>query len=185
MLFETLDRIKRNAVMATIVLMFAGWALLVTPEAYIPFVGGGVAFALAVYALVKVFDFIAGDKALIDCIRLSIGLLAGIVGVMLFAFDGLFEQALSWLVGTVPMLIGLYGVYHAFVHARPSGRRGWWVLVVLSGLLVAFGTIVFWNPWMDGAKAQMQVVGGTVMYSAIVSALSLIWIWPMRGTEAS
>lgn len=182
MLFEALDRIKRNAVMTTIVLMFAGLLLLLMPESYIPFLGGAIAFLLAVCAVVSIFDYIASDKALINCIRLTVGLIAGIVGIALFAFDGLFGQFLWWLVGTLPILLAAVGLYYTFTIARRSGRRGWWVLVILFGFLLAFGTMVFWNPWMEDAQAVLRVVGGTLLYSAAAGAVSLIWIWPRHET---
>lgn len=183
MLFKALDRMRRNAIMAAIVLMFAGNVLLVVPYHYTPFLGGAAGFALAVYSLVSIFDFVAGGKALIDCIRLFVGLLAGVIGIMLFVFDGLFVDMMSVLVGVVPIVAGAIGLYHAFAYARRSGRRGWWVLVVLSGAIMVFGGFVFFNPWMDSPQAAMQIVGGVLMYTAILSALSLIWLWPARSVE--
>ncbi len=183
MLFETLDRLRRHAIMAAIVLVFVGWVFLVVPGELIPFVANAVAFGLTVYSLVKVFNFIASRKVLIDCIRLSIGLFAGVVGLMLFAFDGLFEEMLAKLMVIVPIVSGLYGVYYALVYARGSGRSGWWILVALFAVLIAAGVFVLWNPWLDSPRAYLRVIGGTLFYTALVMILSLIWIWPIRTEE--
>lgn len=184
MLFETLDRIKLHAIMGSIVLIFMGWVLLVMPGNLIPFAGNVLAVVLVVYSLVKVFDFIASKKVLIDCIRLSIGLFGGVVGVMLFAFNDLFEFLLSILMIIVPVAFGIYGVYYSFVFARGSGRSGWWILLIVFSLLFCSGLFVFLNPWLDSAEGHLRVIGGTLIYVAAAMILSLIWIWPLRTEEA-
>jgi hypothetical protein len=183
MLFETLDRIKRSIIMVAITLMFVGCTLALTPEHYMTFLGSAIGFVLAVFCVTSMLRFWESVGTLMDCIRLTIGLVAGAFSVALFVFDGLFEWVIALLVGTVPIITGIYGLYHAFTYARRSGRRGWWVLVVLTGSLVLFGAFVFLNPWSDDPQVNLRVVGGTLMYSAIVSALSLIWIWPVRTEE--
>ena len=181
MLFKELDKLKRSAVMTTIILMFIGFILLLLPETYIPFLSSALGFILLVVLVVAVLDYIGSAKALIHYFRLALGLLAGVVGFALFVFDGLFVSALSWLVGTVPILIGMYGIYHALAFARRSGRRGWWILIILSAAMILFGGVIFGNPWVDSPRAVMQVIGGTLMFSAFVSALRLIWIWPIHN----
>ena len=54
MLFEELDKIKRDAVMMTIVLMFIGLLLLLIPEVYILFLEGTLGFTLLVAAALSV-----------------------------------------------------------------------------------------------------------------------------------
>ncbi|MDO4537038.1 MAG: hypothetical protein Q4B54_02670 [Coriobacteriales bacterium] len=183
MLFETLDRLRRHAVMAGIVLVFVGWILLVLPGELIPFIANVAAFGLSVYSLVKVFNFIASKKVLIDCIRLSLGLFAGIVGLMLFAFEGLFEELLAWLMFVVPVASGLYGVYYAAVYARGSQRPGWWILAILFSFLIAAGVFVFWNPWLHSPEGYLRVIGGALFYMALVLIISLFWIWPIPKEE--
>ena len=180
MLFKGLDRLKRSVIMTTIILMFVGNILLILPEEYIPMLGSALGFALLVWFVLAIFNFLGSSRALIHYIYLAVGLFIGICGVMLLVFDNLLVMVLSWLVGTLPIVAGFYGVYHAFAFARRSGRRGWWILVLLSSCLIVFGGVVFWNPWMENTHAVMQVTGGAMMYSAFVSALSLIWIWPIR-----
>ena len=181
MLFKGLDRLKRSAIMTTIVLMFIGNILLIIPEAYFPFLGAALGFSLLVVLVVEIFNFISSPRALIHYIYLALGLLAGLFGIMLFIFDDLLLQLLTWLVSVIPILLGAYGIYHAFAFARRSGRKGWWLLIVLSALLMVFGGFIFYNPWMESTQAVIQVIGGTLMYSAFLSALRLIWIWPIHS----
>ena len=183
MLFEGLDRLKRSAVLTTILLVFAGNVLLVLPESVLPFFNAMMGFALLVVSMVSIFDFLSSRKALIHYISLTFGLLCGLLGLLFLVFEGLLTDMLVWLVCVVPVVDGVYGICHALLFARRSGRRGWWILLILSAALIVFGGFVFYNPWMDTTIGRMRVIGGTLMYSAVVSGLRLIWLWPVRRTE--
>ena len=166
--------------MATVILMFLGLLLLLIPEAYFSSLSSILGFCLAVLFAYTVFKFLGDDKTLMAYIKLGLGLFAGIWSVAFFIFDGLLLSILSWLVGTLPILFGAYGIYHAIAFARRSGRKGWWLLIILSLLLMVFGGFVFWNPWMDSSQAFIQIIGGTLLYSSFIGALSLIWLWPIH-----
>ena len=180
MLFQSLDKLKRNAIMTTIVLMFIGNTLMFVPETYFAFLDSALGFALLVVAVTGIFHFISSGKALIHYIYLALSLFSGLMGIMFFVFDDFLLQLLTWLVGVIPILFGVYGIWHAIAFARRSGRKGWWILIILSAALMVFGGVIFWNPWMDSTRATIQVIGGTLMFSAIISALRLIWLWPIR-----
>lgn len=185
MLFNSLDKFKRQMVMLIVILMFVGLMMFVVPVSYIPLLGKVLGFIFLVLSILRVLDFLNSNKALIHYINLFVGLLFGLAGVLLFSVDGLFLWLLNWLVGTLPILLGAYGLYHALMYARRSGRSGWWVLVILSILLLIFGTILFVNPWADNPRKLLYVIGGTLFYSAEVYAISLFWIWPFRSYNGS
>ena len=84
------------------------------------------------------------------------------------------------LFGLLPILLGCMGLYHALTYARRSGRKGWWIPVILNILLILFGIMPFINPWADNPRAILQVIGGTLFYSAVVYLISLLWIWPFQ-----
>ena len=173
MLFQNLDRIKRSAIMSTIVLMFIGLILLLIPESYFSFLSFILGFVFSVILVLSILNFIGEtNKTLLSYIKLTLGL-----------FDGQLLSILSWVVGRVPMHLGTYGMYHAVAFARRSGRTAWWILIILSGFLILFGAMVFWNPWMDYSDAAIKVIGGALLYSSFVSAMSLIWIWPIKTGE--
>jgi uncharacterized membrane protein HdeD (DUF308 family) len=185
MLFNSLDKLKRTMVMLITSLMFIGLIMFAVPLSYVPIMGQGLGFAFIVFAILNIAKFIDSNKALIHYIRLLIGLIVGLVGTLLFAFDGLFLSLLNWLVGFLPILLGAMGLYHALTYARRSGRKGWGVPVFLNCLLLLFGTILFWNPWKDDPQKVLYVIGGTLFYSAVVYLISLFWIWPVQRTDGS
>lgn len=183
MLFEGLDRLKRSTIMLAIIMMFVGMGLLMVPGDYVPFLSGLVGFAFSVIAVVSMLTFAESSKSLISYIKLFLGMVIGILGIMLYLVDGAFLMSLGVLVVLIPSLLGILGIIHAFMFARRSGRRGWWMLVVFSCLLLVFGLFTLFNPWYGDVGGTIKVIGGTLMYSALVTALSLVWIWPFRYEE--
>ena len=180
MLFNSLSKLKRKMVMIIICFLFTGLTMFVVPVSYIPILGEALGFFFLVLSILKILEFISSKKAMIDYIALTLGLLLGFVGILLFAVDGLFLTLLNVLTGVLPILLGCVGLYHALVYARRSGRKGWGLLVVLNCLLILFGLIFFLNPWADDPRAVLQVIGGTLFYSALVYVISLFWVWPFR-----
>ena len=185
MLFHELDKLKRRVIMTSIVLMFTGIILLIVPTGYIPFIGSALGFAMIVGMVVTVFHFIGSPRILLHYIQLCAALILGILGIALLTFDGMFNTMLTWLVGTVPILSGIIGLFYAFMSARRSGRKGWWFLALLSAVMMIFGGFVFLNPWMESEAAVLQVSGGTMMARAFLSAIRLIWLWPVRTKESA
>ena len=183
MLFRELDKIKLSAVMAAIVLMFIGISLIILPESYMPFLWDTLGFVFLVAFLLAVMHFIGSRRAMIHYVILGLGLICGLAGMMVFLFDDLMMRLLYILMGAVPILGGLYGLFHAFVFARRSGRRGWQTLIVLALLAILFGVLTFMNPWTKMPDKQMRLIGGALMYTALISALSLIWLWPVRKAD--
>ena len=180
MLFSTLDNLKRKMVMAIIFFLFAGITMVLIPVSYIPVLGKAFGFCLLCLSILKILDFLSSKKGLAHYIGLTLGFLAGVAGIAFFAIDGLFLGLLNWLTGTLPILLGGVSLYYALTYLRRSGRKGWWVFVILSSLLLAFGTILFVNPWADDQRSVLWVIGGTLFYSAVVYIICLFWVWPFQ-----
>lgn len=126
MLFNSLNNLKRSMIMMIICLSFAGLTMFVVPTSYIPALGKILGFFFLVLSILKILDFVSSKKAMINYIGLTLGLLAGLFGILLFSIDGLFLTLLNWLTGTLPIILGIVGLYHALAFARRSGRKGWW-----------------------------------------------------------
>ena len=188
MLFNTLDTLKQKMAMGIIFFLFMGLTLVVIPVDYIPVLGKAFGFCLLTLSILKILEFLGSKKGLAHFIGLTLGLLAGFAGILFFTIDSLFLGLLNWLTGTLPILLGAVSLYFALTFLRRSGRKGWWVFVILSCLLLAFGTILFVNPWANDERAVLWVIGGTLFYSAVVYIICLFWIWPFQqknvGDEA-
>lgn len=183
MLFQGLSKLKRTSIMTSIVLMAVGIVVLICPEAYISSLIGLLGVLIVVASIIMILEFLSSKKALIDLIMLTIALVLLILGsiVLIFRVDMIY--VIAWMFGIGLIVAGASDIIHAFMYARRSGRKAWWVLVILSGLTITFGVIIICNPWWNTPGSLMKVIGLMVVFSAIVSALRLIWIWPIRTAK--
>ena len=182
MIFEELSRLRQRSVMTSIVLMAAGFLMILCPAAYIPSAVSAVGFAMLVAAVVMFLDFISSKKALIDYICFTLALIIGIAAFVILIFQLDTVYVLSFLFGVFLILDGIYSVFNALIYARRSGRRGWWVLLVLSALQIAAGAVIFADPWWQSPESLLRVIGITTLFAALISILRLIWNWPIRST---
>ena len=183
MLFQTLDKLKRQSLLAAILLMAFGIVLLICPESYLNALIVTVGYVMIIFAIVRILEFITGRKALIHYILFTGALAVAVFGIFILIYSEDLLRALGWLFGFVLVQDGLFTLLNALVFARRSSRRGWWILVVLAAVLFALGVLIILNPWWDTPGLLMKAVGGTLLFSALVSALRLIWVWPFKNEE--
>ena len=185
MLFQTLDKLKRQSILAAVLMMAFGVFMLICPEKYVNALIVTVGFAMIIFSIVRILEFIASKKALIHYMIFTGSLVIAIFGIFILIYNEDLIRAIGWLFGFVLVQDGIFTFLNALIFARRSNRRGWWVLIILSVILAALGVLVFINPWWDSPSLLMKVVGGALLFSSIVSALRLIWIWPFRSEEES
>ncbi len=183
MLSREIDKIKSRTLMTAIVMMFAGLALLILPTSNYETIGFVTGSAFLVFSIYEILCYIARAGTGVGYIHLIVGMIMGIAGLAFLIYPNFLLWSLWALVSLMPLLVGHYGLIHALGYTRRSGRRGWWVLLILSALLLGFVLFVIINPFADTPEAQMRVVGGTLMYSSIIQALALIWLWPARARQ--
>ena len=183
MLFDSLDKIKRNSILSAILLTTLGAVILICPEGHIPLLTLALGYTLLVVALVMMLNFFSSKKSLMDYIKFtgSLAILIGGICVLVFRDDIL--RVLAWLFGLLLVLDGGRTLFHSFMYARRSKRRGWWILAILSVLLIAAGVILLVNPWWDTPSMLMKVIGCAVLFAAVVSSIRLYWTWPLRNAK--
>lgn len=183
MLFESLDKLKRNSILSSILLVALGAVIIICPDAWIPSLMLVFGYALLVIAIVMMLNFLSGNKSLMEYLKFTGALVLGIVGICVLIFRADVLRVLAWLFGFLLILDGARTMFHSFTYARRSQRKGWWVLTILSFLLIATGVVVFANPWWGTTNMLMKVIGCAVLFSAIVSGIRLIWTWPIRDQK--
>ena len=181
MLFEGLSKLKRQSVMASIVLLAIGIVLIICPDRYIGTLINVLGIVMLLAACTIFLDFISSEKSLMDFVRMTCALVLGIAGGVVLILETHTIYVLAWLFGIALIVYGVYSLFHAQVFARRSGRKGWWIMVLLSALLIFFGVIIIIHPYWNTPGALLRIIGWVVVYSAIVSALRLIWIWPIKN----
>lgn len=181
MLFEGLSKLKRQSIMLSIVLLAIGIVLVICPDRYIGTLINVAGDFILLAACILFLNFISSEKSLMDFVLMTCALALGIVGGIVLILDTDTVYVLAWLFGLILIIYGIYSMFHALVFARRSGRKGWWVMVLLSALLIFSGVIIILNPYWNTAGALLRIIGYAFIFSAIVSALRLIWIWPIRN----
>ena len=180
MLFDSLDKLKRNSIMSAILLVVLGVIIMVCPVEYVPLLIQLLGYTLVVIAIVMILYFFSGNKSLMEYVKFTGALLLGIAGILALVYQSDVMRVLAWVSGFLLVLDGARTMFHAFTYARRSQRKGWWVLAILALLLIIAGVIVLVNRWWDTPEMLMKVIGCAVFFSAIISAIRLIWTWPLR-----
>lgn len=183
MLFDSLEKLKRNSLVTAILLIALGTLILICPAQYVPWMMLLFGYALIILAIVLLLNFLTSKKSLVDYVLFIGALLILLIGICTLAYRGNVVFVLSVVFGFFLMLDGLRTLVHSFTYARRSQRKGWWLLTILSCLLIAAGILVLWHPFVNDASSMMKTVGGTVLFSAVVSGLRLIWTWPFRKNK--
>lgn len=183
MLFESLDKLKRNSILSAILLIFLGAVIIVCPQAYILALTLAFGYTLVIIAIVLILNFLSGKKSLMEYLKFTGALILGLVGIAALVYRNDIMRVLAWLFGFLLVLDGGRTLFHSLTFARRSQRKGWWVLTILSVLLIVAGILIFANPWWNSPDMLMKVIGCAVFFSAIVSGIRLIWTWPVRNAK--
>ena len=183
MLFDSLDKIKRNSIMSAILLIALGAVILICPESHITLLALILGYILIVLAIVMILNFFSSNKSIMEYLKFTGALILGIVGICVLLFKDDILRVLAWLFGFLLILDGTRTLFHSFTYARRSERKGWWILTILSILLMIAGIALFANPWWNTPEKLTKVIGGTVLFSSFVSAIRLIWTWPLRNSK--
>ena len=184
MLFQSLDKLKRQSILAAILMMALGVVMLICPESYDTLVVT-VGYGMIIFALVEMLEFIVSKKALIHYIIFTGALFIAILGVFILIYNQDLLKALGWLFGFVLVQDSLFTLLNALLFARRSNRKGWWMLIIFAIVLMALGVLIFLNPWWDSPTLLMRIIGGALLFSAFVSTLRLIWVWPFKNGKES
>ena len=180
MLFEELSRIKRSSIMTAILLGVVAIVMIMCPERYIDSLVTVLGYGMIILATVWVLQFISGKKSLIHYVYLTCALIVALLGIAVLILDNI-VLVIGVVFGLALILDGITGIINAWMYARRAQRKGWWVLVLLSLVLIAAGVIILVNPWWSEPTRLFDIIGVALLFSSAVSIVRLIMIWPIRG----
>ena len=180
MLFEELGKIKRSTIMTTILMAAIGVLMIMCPEQYVDALVSVLGYAMVILATVWILQFISGKKSLIRYIYLTGALIVALLGVLVLTFDNI-VLIIGVIFGLVLVGDGVLSISNTWMYARRAQRKGWWVLILLSVLLIAFGLIVLVNPWWSEPTKLFDIIGIALLFSSVISIVRLIMIWPIKN----
>ena len=180
MLFDVLDKLRQQTVISTVLLMTLGLLMLIVPEQYDRTLVNILGYVIILVGSVMVWDFIAKEKKLVDCILFIAALLLILLGIYILVSGDNILKVLSALFGILLMIDGLHSSMHAWVYARRAGKKWWVILLILSIFLFITGIVILNNPWWHTAHSFVKVIGGVILFAAALGIVRLILVWPIR-----
>lgn len=180
MLFQELGKLKRSSIMTSIIMMAIGIVMIMCPAQYVNLLVSTLGYAMVVFAIMYVLQFISGRRALMNYIYLTGALIVGLLGLAVLAVDNI-VAVIGLIFGLWVIADGGIGILHGMTFARRAERKGWQSLIVLGGLLVLFGLIVLINPWWNEPTILFDVIGCMLLFASGVSIVRLVYIWPIRA----
>ena len=180
MILQALDKVKQQTIISSLLLMILGLLMLIIPVQHDRILVEILGYIVLLVGGVMIWDFIAGNKKLIDCIFFTIALLLVVLGLFILISGDDVLTVLSVLFGILLIVDGLHSAVHAWMYARRSGKKWWWVLLILSISLIIAGIVILNNPWWQTEHSFVKVIGGVLLYGAVVGIIRLILVWPIR-----
>ena len=180
MLFQELGKIKRSSIMTSIILMVLGVTMILCPARYVDALVSTLGYVILIFAAYLIMEFLSSKRVLINYIYLTGALILALLGIAVLVFYNHMVLVIGIVFGLVLLIDGITGIVNTLMYARRSGRRGWWVLIVLDTLMIVFGLIVLVNPFWNEPTMLFDVIGGMLLFSSVVSIVRLFILWPIK-----
>lgn len=181
MIFQAIGKIKTTTIMTAIVLIAIGVVMLLCPEPFVNTLIDLLGYVILIIAAVMILDFIGSKKGIGDYISFTVALLFLIAGIAVLVFTDNMLEVISWVFGVLLILDGLRSVLNTVVFVRRSRHGGWILLLILSILLIAVGVLIIVHPWWTTPLALLRMIGWAVLFSALVSIVRVILVWPFKS----
>ena len=180
MLFQELSKLKRSSIMTSIILIAVGILMIICPPQYIDTLVSALGYGMVTLAAVMVMDFLSSRKVLMNYIYLTGALLLALLGIAVLTLEDI-VRVLGIVFGLVLIGTGGVSIVRAWMFARRAELKNWWLLAVLSGIMVLFGLLLLINPWWKEINQLFDVIGCMLLYSSAVGIVRLIFLWPIKG----
>ena len=180
MLFQELGKLKRSSIMTSIILMAVGILMIICPPQYIDTLVSALGYGMVTLAAVMVMDFLSSRKVLMNYIYLTGALLLALLGIAVLTLEDI-VRVLGFVFGLVLIGTGGISLVRAWMFARRAELKNWWLLALLSGIMIAFGVLLLINPWWKEINQLFDVIGCMLLYSSVVGIVRLIFLWPIKG----
>ena len=182
MLFEELSKIKRSSIMTSIILVAVGIVMILCPPQYVESLVAVLGYGMVVFAGVMILNYITAKKSLINCVKFAGALILLLLGIAVLVFENI-VLLIGVVFGLVLVADGLITMVNTWMYARRAKLKGWWLLVLLSLLLIAGWLVILVNPWWNEAVKLFDIIGVMLLFSSLVGIVRLIIIWPIKDEE--
>lgn len=160
---ELLKDIKWSLILASLLFLFLGAALLVWPHTSSLILCYIVAAVLTAYGLFNILAYFGKERG--SLIGLIVGVICVAFGVYAFAQPTRISDIISIILGVAILVDGAMSLRRDY-QLRTVGFTQWWVPFALDVLILVLGAIVIFNPGLF-AELLLQIIGVILIYESV------------------
>ncbi len=181
MLFQELERMKRDRIMTSIVMIAIGLIMIMSPVRYMGQLVSIIGYALLIGCTAMILDYLESKKALMNYIYLTGAIAVGLLGMYVLLIRSDILLLLRLLFGLWFLADGMYAFYSAVTYARRAGSKVWSTLTFLALIESAEGVILLIGPWWETPAEIKPVIGIMLLVSSVISIIRLVLTWPIKS----
>ena len=182
---ETLKAIKWNLILASLLYLLLGLALLFRPGTSTLVLCYLVAGVITAYGVFQLLSFLTSDTR--PWLSVVIGVICAAFGLFALLNPLSISDVISTILGLVILIDSILSLRRNW-ELRRYGMARWWIPVLLDAAALILGLIIIFNPLLLAALL-LQVVGLILIYQSIsdlwtihrLSRLSRVMDTPIEG----
>ena len=160
---ELLKEIKWSLILASLLFLFLGIALLIWPHTSNLILCYIVAAVLTAYGLFNIVAYFGKERG--SLIGLIVGVICAAFGVYALVQPTRISDIISIILGVAVLVDGTMSLRRDF-ELRERGFVRWWLPFGLDVLILILGAIVIFNPGLF-AELLLQIVGVILIYESV------------------
>ena len=160
---ELLKDIKWSLILASLLFLFLGIALLIWPNTSNLILSYIMAAVLTAYGLFNILAYFGKERG--SLIGLIVGVICAAFGVYALVQPTGISDIISVILGVAILVDGAVSLRRDF-ELRTMGFLQWWVPFALDVLILIFGAVVIFNPGLF-AELLLQMIGVILIYESV------------------
>ena len=160
---ELLKDIKWSLILASLLFLFLGIALLIWPNTSNLILCYIMAAVLTAYGLFNILAYFGKERG--SLIGLIVGVICAAFGVYALVQPTGISDIISIILGVAILVDGAVSLRRDF-ELRTMGFLQWWVPFALDVLSLIFGAVVIFNPGLF-AELLLQMIGVILIYESV------------------
>lgn len=160
---ETIKSIKWSLILASLLYLVLGVALIFWPDASNLVLCYFIAVVLTAYGAFNILAFFGREGG--SWIGLIVGIICAAFGIYALLQPTRINDIISLILGLVILVDGAMSLRRDF-ELRALGFEKWWVPLLLDMAILVFGILVIFNPTLFAA-VLLQVIGAVLIYESL------------------
>ena len=166
---ELLKEIKWSLILASLLFLFLGIALLFWPHTSNLILCYIVAAVLTAYGLFNIISYFGKERG--SLIGLIVGVICAAFGIYAIVQPTRISDIISIILGVAILVDGAMSLRRDF-ELRTVGFVQWWIPFALDMLILVLGAIVIFNPGLF-AELLLKIIGIILIYESVSDLWSI------------